>query len=93
METEAQYKSGGIIGHYPKTILMILKREIEKFAEAKGVAKTTIDKNWILGYFVDAIFSVQECQDNLISFITDSFDQFAIIKRPLIYHFQAFKRL
>ncbi|MCG8322313.1 MAG: nucleotidyl transferase AbiEii/AbiGii toxin family protein [Cytophagales bacterium] len=45
---------------------MILKREIEKLAEAKGVAKTTIDKDWVLGHFVDAIFSVQECQDNLI---------------------------
>lgn len=45
---------------------MILKREIEKIAEQKGVAKTTIDKDWVLGHFVDAIFSIPECRDNLI---------------------------
>lgn len=36
---------------------MILKREIEKIAEQKGVAKTTIDKDWVLGHFTDAIYS------------------------------------
>ena len=45
---------------------MILKREIEKIAEQKGVAKTTIDKDWVLGHFVDAIFSISECRDTLI---------------------------
>lgn len=45
---------------------MILKKEIEKIAEQKGVAKTTIDKDWVLGHFVDAIFSIPECSDNLI---------------------------
>lgn len=45
---------------------MILKREIEKIAEQKRVAKTTIDKDWVLGHFVDAIFSIPECRDNLI---------------------------
>lgn len=29
---------------------MILKREIERIAEQKGVNKTTIDKDWILGH-------------------------------------------
>lgn len=45
---------------------MILKREIEKIAEQKGVAETTIDKDWVLGHFVDAIFSIPECADNLV---------------------------
>lgn len=45
---------------------MILKKEIEKIAEQKGVAKTTIDKDWVLGHFVDAIFSIPECRDKLI---------------------------
>jgi len=44
---------------------MILKREIERIAEQKGVTKTTIDKDWILGHFVDAIFSIPECRDKL----------------------------
>jgi len=45
---------------------MILKREIEKIAEQKRVAKTTIDKDWVLGHFTDAIFSVPECRQNLV---------------------------
>ena len=45
---------------------MILKKEIERIAEQKGVAKTTIDKDWVLGHFVDAIFSIPECKDKLI---------------------------
>jgi predicted nucleotidyltransferase component of viral defense system len=45
---------------------MILKREIEKIAEQKRVAKTTIDKDWVLGHFIDAIFSVPECRQNLV---------------------------
>jgi len=45
---------------------MILKREIEKIAEQKRVSKTTIDKDWVLGHFIDAIFSVPECRQNLV---------------------------
>jgi len=45
---------------------MILKREIEKNAEQKKVAKATIDKDWVLGHFVDAIFSIQDCKRDLI---------------------------
>ena len=45
---------------------MILKREIEKIAEQKGVAKSTIDKDWVLGHFVDAIFSIPEYRNNLV---------------------------
>ena len=45
---------------------MILQREISKIAEQKGVAKTTIDKDWVLGHFIDAIFSIPTCRENLI---------------------------
>ena len=45
---------------------MILKREIEKIAELKKVPKATVDKDWMLGHFVDAIFSLPECRQNLI---------------------------
>ncbi|MCF8363488.1 MAG: nucleotidyl transferase AbiEii/AbiGii toxin family protein [Prolixibacteraceae bacterium] len=45
---------------------MILKREIEENAEKKKVAKATIDKDWVLGHFIDAIFSVTECRRDLI---------------------------
>lgn len=45
---------------------MILKKEIEKIAEQKKVAKTTIDKDWVLGHFIDAIFSIPECRQNLV---------------------------
>ena len=45
---------------------MILKKEIEKHAEEKGVPKTTIDKDWVLSHFIDAIFSIPECREKLI---------------------------
>jgi len=45
---------------------MILKRKIETLAEEKGVAKSTIDKDWVLGHFLDAIFSIPECRESLI---------------------------
>ena len=45
---------------------MILKREIEKIAEQKRVLKTTIDKDWVLGHFIDVIFSISECRNDLI---------------------------
>lgn len=45
---------------------MILKREIEKSAEANSVARSTIDKDWVLGHFLDAIFSIPECMESLI---------------------------
>lgn len=45
---------------------MIRKREIEKLAEAQKVPKSTIDKDWVLGHFIDAIFSIPECRESLI---------------------------
>lgn len=34
---------------------MILKKEIEKKALEHEVSRSTIDKDWVLGHFVDAI--------------------------------------
>lgn len=45
---------------------MILKKEIEVKAEEQQLPKSTIDKDWALGHFIDAIFSIPECMDNLI---------------------------
>jgi predicted nucleotidyltransferase component of viral defense system len=45
---------------------MILKKEIAKFAEAQGTLKTTIDKDWVLGHFIDGIYSLPELKDKLI---------------------------
>ena len=45
---------------------MIRQKEIATIAEQQGVAKTTIDKDWALGHFVDAIFSLPECRDQLV---------------------------
>jgi predicted nucleotidyltransferase component of viral defense system len=45
---------------------MILKREIEQAAIKQSVAKSTIDKDWVLGHFIDAIFSVKECRESFV---------------------------
>lgn len=45
---------------------MILKKEIEKKAEEQYTPKSTIEKDWVLGHFLDAIFSIPECKENLI---------------------------
>lgn len=45
---------------------MILQKEIATLSEQKGVAKSTIDKDWALGHFIDAIYSIPRCQDSLI---------------------------
>lgn len=45
---------------------MIRKREIEQKAEAQNVPKSTIDKDWILGHFIDAIFSIPACREKLV---------------------------
>ncbi|MDR1652141.1 MAG: nucleotidyl transferase AbiEii/AbiGii toxin family protein [Prevotellaceae bacterium] len=45
---------------------MIGKSEINKIAAEKKVRAATVDKDWVLGHFVDAIFSVPECRKNLI---------------------------
>ncbi|MDR1974977.1 MAG: nucleotidyl transferase AbiEii/AbiGii toxin family protein [Bacteroidales bacterium] len=45
---------------------MINRSEINKLAIEKQVKTSTIDKDWVLGHFVDAIFSLPECRDSLI---------------------------
>ncbi|WP_149524273.1 nucleotidyl transferase AbiEii/AbiGii toxin family protein [Sphingobacterium hotanense] len=45
---------------------MILKKEIEKKALEHEVSRNTIDKDWVLGHFVDAIFSIDSCREALI---------------------------
>lgn len=45
---------------------MILQKEIVTIAAQKGVVKSTIDKDWALGHFIDAIFSIPELRPKLI---------------------------
>ncbi len=45
---------------------MILQKEIIKAAEAIGVSKSTIDKDWVLGHFLAAIYSEPELKESLI---------------------------
>ena len=45
---------------------MISKNEINKIATEKQVKTSTIDKDWVLGHFVDAVFSLSECRKDLI---------------------------
>jgi len=45
---------------------MILQKEIVTIAAQKGVVKSTIDKDWALGHFIDAIFSIPELRQKLI---------------------------
>lgn len=45
---------------------MITKNEINRLAIEQKVRTTTIDKDWVLGHFLDAIYTVPECRENLI---------------------------
>lgn len=45
---------------------MIKKKEVEKKAELLNVPKSTIDKDWVLGHFLDAIYSIPICRESLI---------------------------
>lgn len=45
---------------------MILKKEIELRAIAHGVSRSTIDKDWVLGHIIDAIFSIEKCRKQLV---------------------------
>lgn len=45
---------------------MILKKEIENIALQKGISRSTIDKDWVLGHFIDAIYNVPELKKTLI---------------------------
>jgi predicted nucleotidyltransferase component of viral defense system len=45
---------------------MILRKEIAVMAAQKGVPGATIEKDWALGHFLDAVFSVMELRDKLV---------------------------
>lgn len=45
---------------------MILKKEIAEKALKYEVSRSTIDKDWVLGHFVDAIFSIDSCKEALV---------------------------
>lgn len=45
---------------------MILQKSIATIAEDAGVAKTVIDKDWVLGHFIAALFSIPEIMGNLV---------------------------
>lgn len=45
---------------------MILQKEIATQAEKKGVVKSTIDKDWVLGHFLAAIYSESTLRETLI---------------------------
>ncbi len=45
---------------------MILKKEIENIALQKGISRSTIDKDWVLGHFIDAIYNVPELKKTLV---------------------------
>jgi predicted nucleotidyltransferase component of viral defense system len=45
---------------------MISQREIERLSEELDVLKDTVDKDWVLGHFMDAIYSVKKLKEVLI---------------------------
>lgn len=45
---------------------MILLKEISEIAAKKGVVKSTIDKDWALGHFIDAMFTLPDLRRNLV---------------------------
>lgn len=45
---------------------MILQKEIATISEQLGVSKSVIDKDWMLGHFIAAIFNEPELKDTLI---------------------------
>jgi predicted nucleotidyltransferase component of viral defense system len=45
---------------------MINKSEINRLSVEKRVRTSIIDKDWVLGHFVDGIFSIPECRENLV---------------------------
>jgi predicted nucleotidyltransferase component of viral defense system len=45
---------------------MINKSEINRLATEKQIRTATIDKDWVLGHFIDALFSMPECRETLI---------------------------
>ena len=66
MEVKTEYQEGRHFRNYSTVIKMIRRREIQKIAEGLGVPKSTIEKDWILGHLIDAIFSIDLFRKNLV---------------------------
>ena len=45
---------------------MIIQKEIINNSKKKGIPKTTIDKDWILGHFLNTMYSFAEIQNNFV---------------------------
>ncbi|GHT17352.1 hypothetical protein AGMMS4956_20810 [Bacteroidia bacterium] len=45
---------------------MINQSEINRLSIEQKVKPSTIDKDWVLGHFIDALFSIPECRENLV---------------------------
>ncbi len=45
---------------------MILKKEIENIALQKGISRSTIDRDWVLGHFIDAIYNIPALKKVLV---------------------------
>jgi len=45
---------------------LLLKKEIEQIAIKHQVARSTVDKDWVLGHFIDAIFSINDNKEKIV---------------------------
>lgn len=45
---------------------MIFQKEIARVAEQSGVTKAVIDKDWVLGHFLAAMYAIPDVRDNLV---------------------------
>lgn len=45
---------------------LLLKKEIEQIAIKHQVARSTVDKDWVLGHFIDAIFSINNNKEKIV---------------------------
>lgn len=66
---------------------MILQREIAAIAQTKHVAKLTIDKDWVLGHFLDAIYSIDYLKDMLV------FKGGTCLKKNVFYPIIVFRKI
>ncbi len=42
------------------------QKDIIRIANEKGVPKTTIDKDWVLGHFLNAMYSFDDVRENFV---------------------------
>ena len=53
---------------------MITKNEINRLAQEQKVRTTTIDKDWVLGHFIDAIYTIRALIQRSYTAPRDYFD-------------------